>query len=304
MRLQKDVLGWDDLVISISWMLDITRAAVFQKALSSTKRITPVNLPETVPTAAFWVIFTDAWAFFSIALPKLGVGILIIRLFRPQRWLKFSIMSLCVALNILAAVGFIITFVQCNPAAGQWDPYKYPQTRCWNRTVQIIYACSVSGLSAFMDIAFSVYPSIVVWGLQMPTWKKLSTMALMGLGFASFAFAVVKLVSNTVLLGHPDVVQLLYSGIRIGIWNSIENDFVLSAACLPSVPPFFRACKLYVKTQITLFSQRTHPTSFSSLKSSSRSGKQDDNLAIELAHNGELPGTWGSKTRDEYSGLE
>lgn len=127
-------------------MLDIIRAAVFQKALNSTKQITPANLPETVPTAAFWVIFTDAWAFLSIALPKLGIGILIIRLFRPQRWLKVSIMALCVALNILAIVGFIITFVQCDPAAGQWNPFRYPQTRCWNRAVQIIYACTVSGM--------------------------------------------------------------------------------------------------------------------------------------------------------------
>ena len=37
------------------------------------------------------------------------------------------------------------------------------------------------GISAFTDIAFSVYPSIIIWGLQMPKWKKLSTMALMGL---------------------------------------------------------------------------------------------------------------------------
>ena len=37
-------------------------------------------------------------------------------------------------------------------------------------------------MSAFMDIAFAVYPGMIVWSLQMPLWKKLSTMALMGLG--------------------------------------------------------------------------------------------------------------------------
>ena len=51
-------------------VLDIIRAAVFQKALDSTRKIAPANLPETLPAAAFWVIFTDAWAFLSIALPK------------------------------------------------------------------------------------------------------------------------------------------------------------------------------------------------------------------------------------------
>lgn len=127
-------------------VLDIIRAAVLQTALDSTRQITPANLPETVPTATFWIIFTDAWSFLSIELPKLGVGILIIRLFRPQRWLKLSIITHCVALNILAIVGFIITFVQCDPTAGQWNPFAYPQTRCWNRSVQIIYACTLSGM--------------------------------------------------------------------------------------------------------------------------------------------------------------
>ena len=135
---------------SIQQILAIVRAAAFRKALHSTEQITPANLPETVPTAAFRVIFTDAWAFFSIALPKLAIGILIVRVFRPQRWLKASIITLCVALNILAMVGFIITFLQCSPVAGQWDPFKYPRTRCWNRAVQIIYSCTVSGM--YLDI--------------------------------------------------------------------------------------------------------------------------------------------------------
>lgn len=129
----------------VQQMFDIVRAGTFQKALDSTQQITTANLMGTVPTAAFWVIFHDAWAFFSIGLPKLGVGILIIRIFRPQPWLRVSIMTLCVTLNVLAIVGFIITFAQCQPAAGQWDPFKHPETTCWKRNIQIIYSCTVGG---------------------------------------------------------------------------------------------------------------------------------------------------------------
>lgn len=133
---------------------------------------------------------------------------------------------------------------------------------------------------------------------------------------------MVKLISNTALLGSPDVNALLCEwllwiatnlgphlrdtddGIYIGIWNSIENDFVLSAACLPSVPPFFRACKLFAKTHIMSFSRRTHSTSLSSLKSSDRPGRRDESLAIELTRNDELPGMWNSKIGHQYSGSE
>ncbi|KAL9619122.1 MAG: hypothetical protein Q9160_006211 [Pyrenula sp. 1 TL-2023] len=295
MYINRSALGWDDLVVSISWILNISRAAFFQKGLDSTKHVRPDALPTTIPAAAFWIVFVDAWAFLSIALPKLGLGILIVRIFKPQSWLKITIMGLCITLNLLAIVGFIMTFVQCNPAAGQWDLFKHPQTRCWPRDVALIYACSVSGLSAFTDIAFSIYPGVVVWGLQMPSWKKLSTMALMSLGLVCFAIAVVKLKSNTLLLGDPDVNKLIYEGIRIGIWNSIENDFVLSAACLPAVPPFFRASKLLAKKQFTSLSRRTYV----SINSFGRMSGRDDAQAMELASNGELPSGAGYKSKDE-----
>jgi hypothetical protein len=135
-------------------MLNIVRAGVFQKALYAAEHIDMTNPAATIPVAAFWAIFTDTWVFLSIALPKFGVGILIIRIFIPRRWLHVSILCLCWSLNILAIVGFILIFVQCNPVAGQWDPFKHPETRCWNRSVGLIYACSVSGMffTHFVDL--------------------------------------------------------------------------------------------------------------------------------------------------------
>ncbi|KAI4095256.1 MAG: hypothetical protein LQ339_007315 [Xanthoria mediterranea] len=128
-------------------------------------------------------------------------------------------------------------------------------------------------------------------------------MALMSLGFASFAFAVVKIVANTALLGKPDVNALLYSGIDIGIWNSIENDFVLSAACLPSVPPFFRACKDFVQTHTSTFSRKSYSTSFAPPKASNEPKGPDDSGAMELARYDELPEAPPSKNIKGLTGL-
>jgi hypothetical protein len=38
--------------------------------------------------------------------------------------------------------------------------------------------------SAFLDLVFAVYPGFVIWKLQLPLWKKLSTIGFMGLGVA------------------------------------------------------------------------------------------------------------------------
>lgn len=58
---------------------------------------------------------------------------------------------------------------------------------------------------------------------------------------------------------------------------------MLSAACLPSVPPFFRECRLFLEKH-TPFSHRTkYPT-----KPSSIPVGPDDNWAIDLARYDEL----------------
>lgn len=40
------------------------------------------------------------------------------------------------------------------------------------------------GISAITDLAFTVYPSVIIWNLKMPKWTRISTIALMGLGVA------------------------------------------------------------------------------------------------------------------------
>lgn len=173
---------WEDFMLTSSWIFAIVQAAIFQVALNAAKDLDTANLRGTVPPAAFWAILMNNWSFLSIELPKVCVAILIVRLFRPALWLQVVIWGLCATINVLAVVGFIITWVMCNPVAGQWDPYKYPTTKCWPRSIQITYACVLCGISSFVNIAFSIYPAIVVWKLQMARWKKISTIGLMGLG--------------------------------------------------------------------------------------------------------------------------
>lgn len=107
---------------------------------------------------------------------------------------------MAIGLFVVCVAGFIICFVQCNPVAGQWDPYKHPETKCWPRNVQIYYAligsCKYdftiqfalltfpSASSAFLDLVFAIYPGFVIWRLQLPLWKKFSTIGFMGLGVA------------------------------------------------------------------------------------------------------------------------
>ena len=63
----------------------------------------------------------------------------------------------------------------------QWYVLEYLASCHLNRTRT---QTSHAAISAFTNIAFAVYPGFMIWGLHMPTRKKLNTMALMGLGLA------------------------------------------------------------------------------------------------------------------------
>ncbi|KAI9037668.1 uncharacterized protein KD926_000084 [Aspergillus affinis] len=280
-RLPKQARNWEDFVLTLAWLFAIVQAAIFQKALDSARELDPKDLPGTVPPAAFWAIMMNNWSFLSIEIPKVAVAILITHLFRPSLWIRVVIWGLCVTINVLAIVGFVITFVMCDPVPGQWDPFQYPETKCWHRSVQIMYACVLCGISSFINIAFAIYPAVVVWQLQMPQWKKISTVGLMGLGLVAFVFSVIKLYYMTFLLDDPPPLDLVYLCAQLGIWNRIENDFVLMAGLLPFVPPFVKACSQFMKTHASSISNRFNSTNqLSSLKSYKQG--QGDYQDIEL----------------------
>ncbi|KXG47449.1 uncharacterized protein PGRI_013190 [Penicillium griseofulvum] len=285
---------WEDIMLTLSWGFAIVQASVFQVALNAAKDLDATNLPVTVPKAAFWAIMSNNWSFLSIELPKVCIAILLVRLFRPALWLRIVIWGLCVTINVLAVVGFIITWVMCNPVAAQWNPYKYPTAKCWPRSIQITYACVLCGISSFINIAFSVYPAIVVWKLQMARWKKISTIGLMSLGLVAFAFSVVKLYFMTFLLDGPQPLDLIYLCAQLGIWNRIENDFVLMVGLLPFVPAFFQACTNRNKTHTSSNGSHFKGDHYFSINSKKQRKDGEDELEVELASLARLKGAASS----------
>lgn len=94
---------------------------------------------------------------------------------------------------------------------------------------------------------------------------------------SSFALGVVKVVNSATLLGTPTLTDLYTDALHIGLWNSLENDFVMIAACLPSIMPFVAFCERFIK--------RSHL-----LKSPSRQNDVEEH-ALEIVRNGQLPGS-------------
>lgn len=132
---------------------------------NSSCRSDPSSLPNTVPTATFWALFTDSRAFLSCTVPKIGVAIMLVHIFRPRIWFKNAILGSAIGLVMFCIVGFVICFVQCNPVAGPWDPYKYPDVKCWPRDVQIDYALVGSCKSIYTVICLTLLTECLIRSL-------------------------------------------------------------------------------------------------------------------------------------------
>lgn len=173
---------WEDLVLTISWMFEICQAAFFQKELNEAKSIDLTRAPQTLPSAIFWAVLANNWSFLSIEIPKIGVALMVTRLFRSGRWAKTAIWMLTITINVMAVAAFIMGWLMCDPAAALWNPWEHPDAKCWSRDIQVKYTLVLGGLSSLFNIALTVYPATIIWGLNMPRWKKVSTILLLGLG--------------------------------------------------------------------------------------------------------------------------
>jgi len=104
---------------------------------------------------------------------------------------------------------------------------------------------------------------------------------------------VVKVSSNASLLGNPTLTEVYTHALHIGLWNSIENDLIIIAACLPAVPPLFVALKRTIKT-------RTLRSTFTSLKSTPTPKARVEEYALEIARNGQPPGSTDREIHVKY----
>ena len=76
----------------------------------------------------------------------------------------------------------------------------------------------------------------------------------------------------------------------------MENDFVLIAACLPSVPPAFAAFRRFTGLHSSV---RNSKSGFQSLKAGAHHAGLEEHV-LEIARNGQLPGPTNQSIHVNY----
>ena len=116
----------------------------------------------------------------SFVAPKFAVVILLAKLLNPSR-IHLVCMWVMSVVYLLLTVGMLtINFAQCTPAAAQWGE---AEGTCWDRRITVDYALTVGIVSVLLDFYLAIYPTVVLWQLQMNWKKKLAISSSLGFGY-------------------------------------------------------------------------------------------------------------------------
>ncbi|GAB1211926.1 hypothetical protein ATERTT37_001050 [Aspergillus terreus] len=127
-------------------------------------------------------IIDIGWIFgiLSFAVPKLGIAALLTRILNPSPRVWWMIWGLTGFVGVVAVVNILVFFTSCNPPEALWHPTA--GMTCRSTEVIIGYATFNGATSAFTDLALAVYPSMVLWRLQMSLRKKIALCLALGVG--------------------------------------------------------------------------------------------------------------------------
>ncbi|OKL56464.1 hypothetical protein UA08_08134 [Talaromyces atroroseus] len=226
-------LGLEDALMAFGWTLNLSAAIL------ATLSVKAMNVD--ISLALKLGLVSSALAAPALWFPKVSVALLLVRLMQPGKWVKiFFIVGPVLSLLLLCVPAVTITFVQCDPIPGQWDPERYKPT-CWRPNIAVDVDIIANTSSSMFDFIYAIYPAIVFWKMRLATARKLQISILMGLGIISGAVGVYKTSLLPILSTREASLEAAVAGThRIAMWTNIEVGIIISAACIPLSRPVYR----------------------------------------------------------------
>ncbi|MCJ1293982.1 hypothetical protein MMC34_005539 [Xylographa carneopallida] len=170
----------------------------------------------------------------AIASGKVSVAYLILRLQAPCKLRTGLLYFIAVSSVVFGVIDCVITFAQCSPSYSLWTANVTGS--CWSTNVLTDYALALSAYYGLLDIALAIIPVTLVCSLQLNRKKKISVCLLLSLGVLAGVSAFIKFTKIPELGARDDTT---WNTTDLFIWNAIEINLVIIAACIPSLRPLF-----------------------------------------------------------------
>ncbi|KAM7200357.1 hypothetical protein V8F20_005334 [Naviculisporaceae sp. PSN 640] len=228
-------LAIDDYIVIVCICLSISYVALGACAISygGGRHVTTLD-PADVSKAVYYIVVSFVPGVTSFMLPKFAVVILLARLLAPRKPHRIIMWIICVLYLLLTAGMLVINFAQCTPAAAQWGG---AEGTCWDRKITVDYAIALGAVSVAFDFYLAIWPTIVLWGLQLNWKKKVGLSSALGFGYCA---GIVTIYKTNTLHGLLDLQDFTYAVDDVVLWTNIEANFVLIGACIPTLAPLIK----------------------------------------------------------------
>ncbi|KAL4889362.1 Alpha/Beta hydrolase protein [Aspergillus ambiguus] len=209
-------LGLDDWLIAFSMVLGIVNVALTTLAVHHGfgKHSSTIGLAAT-EKANFIIDIGWIFGILSFAVPKLGIAALLNRILNPTPRVWWCVWGLTGFVGTVAVVNILVFFTSCRPRNALWHVTE--GATCRSTDVLIGYATFNGATSAFTDLALAIYPSMVLWRLQMSLRKKIALCMALGVGSVSACAAIIK---TTHLKSLADVTDATYGSWALVMWTN------------------------------------------------------------------------------------
>ncbi|KAF3771402.1 hypothetical protein M406DRAFT_24719, partial [Cryphonectria parasitica EP155] len=188
------------------------------------------EMPEALVGWAQCIFAFEIIYFTSVALPKLSILCLYLRIFNWTGRMRNTALSI-LALTVMTSVSLVVAACfQCRPIQFWWDR-TIPGGSCFEIQT-FFHAQAIPGL--ILDVAIMVLPLRTIWHLEMPLIKRL---ALIGI-FAVASFGIVSsIVRATVFFDTAAFDDRTWASVDLVGWSIIETSVYIITGCLPHLRP-------------------------------------------------------------------
>ncbi|MDI1486614.1 MAG: hypothetical protein OHK93_005846 [Ramalina farinacea] len=228
-------MWWDDwmIVLTMIWSLTFTIMWTVYANVGGTRHVFYLSLPQQENALKLnWI--SQTFCVLGLAFGKLSVGFLIYRIGVPKAWTRWLLYFFMTSQFILFSLAFIFVFVQCQPVTKLWNFTE--AGNCWDPQVLTVWTIICSSYSAFLDIALAAIPVSVIWSLQMSFSKKVQLSLILSVGiFAAICGAI----KTSKLPSESARSDFTWNTVPLFIWNSVEINVVIVAACVPTLRPMY-----------------------------------------------------------------
>ncbi|KAI4219107.1 MAG: hypothetical protein LQ349_008455 [Xanthoria aureola] len=170
-------------------------------------------------------------------LSKISISLLLLRLLgnAAGRTRKYFLHGINIFVIMYTLIDIFSDVASCRPLAKVWDLQLPGKCRSPDSIISVVYfqgACASA-----VSLLLSVLPILFFANLQMPRRTKVVLCGLTSLGIFDMICSIVR---TALLPGYEKSLDFSYTAIPITLWATLELNFAILAACIPTLRPLFR----------------------------------------------------------------